>query len=316
MNQLECLKKYTDIVVDSGDLVSINKFKLGDVTTNPSLIRQVMSLQKYQYIIYDSIRYAKKKGGSHKFKLENAIDKVSVILGSEILKNISGKISTEIDSRLSFNTNLCIERAKKLISMYEEHDIHRDRVLIKLAATWESVSAAKELKKENIQSNLTLLFSFAQAKICAEAGVFLISPFVGRIYDWYKSKSLIKSAMIDDDPGVNAVRKIYQYYKEYGYHTIIMGASFRNVDQVLALSGCDRLTISPNLLHKLQLSDDLVIRKLIPPKHKKLQPVCMSKSEFCWFHNEDAMAVEKLSEGIRQFGKDQQELENIINNNF
>jgi len=316
LNQLESLKKYTTIVADSGDIEFIREYLPEDATTNPSLIRQAVNLPKYQYVIHNAVSYAKKKGGCKNLKIENAVDKISIILGIQILNVIPGKISTEIDSRLSFNTDLCIERARKIISMYDEENIDRSRVLIKLAATWESVCAAKELKKEGIQSNLTLLFSFAQARICAESQVFLVSPFVGRIYDWYSSKSLIMSSNIDEDPGVKSVRKIYFYYKKYGYKTIIMGASFRNIDQILALSGCDRLTISPILLNKLKLNKNSVIRKLIPPKIIKSKPIPLSRSEFLWLHNEDAMAVEKLSEGIRQFSIDQKFLEDHVSKYF
>lgn len=313
MNQLESLKQHTTVVVDSGDIRFIQKHCPEDATTNPSLIRQAITLPQYQYVFRDAINYAKIKGGNLFSQIENAVDRISVILGLGILKIIPGKVSTEIDARLSFNTKLCVSKARKIISMYEEDGVSRSRILIKLAATWEAVLAAKKLKEEGIQSNLTLLFSFAQARICAEAGVFLISPFVGRIYDWYKSKSLINSSQANKDPGVISVKKIYCYYKKYGYATIVMGASFRNIDQILALSGCDRLTISPKLLSELQECSNCVSRELYPPKISlKSKPIPLSRSEFYWMHNEDAMAVEKLSEGIRQFGIDQKELENIV----
>lgn len=314
MNQLESLKQFSTIVADSGDIKFIREYLPEDVTTNPSLIRQVINLPEYQFIVSSAISYAKKKGGTSSNQILNAVDKIAVSLGIEILKIISGRVSTEIDARLSFDTDLCINKSKKIIKMYEEEGIHRSRVLIKLAATWECICAAKELKKENIQSNLTLLFSFAQARACAEAGVFLISPFVGRIYDWYKHKLNKSSLLADKDPGVQSVSKIYSYYKKYDYKTIIMGASFRNIEQILALSGCDRLTISPELLKKLQLGQGSVVRKLNPSVIKKRLGSCLTKNDFFWLHNEDVMAVEKLSEGIRQFGRDQIALEKMIIN--
>ncbi|XBC43394.1 MAG: transaldolase [Buchnera aphidicola (Meitanaphis flavogallis)] len=314
MNQLESLKQHSKIVVDSGDMKLIKKYLPEDTTTNPSLILKVITLPEYEYIIVHSINYAKKKGGTYQYQLLNAVDKVSVMLGQEILGVISGKVSIEIDARLSFNTDLCIEQSKKIISMYEEEGIDRSRILIKLAATWECIKAAEELNNLNINCNLTLLFSFAQARACAEAKVFLISPFVGRIYDWYQSKSLIQEYSGHKDPGVISVRKIYNYYKSYGYRTIIMGASFRNVQQILALSGCDYLTISPVLLRHLQLQSGNVVRQLNVPNIINKSISFLSKSDFLWMHNQDAMAVEKLSEGIRQFGRDQIELERIIKN--
>ncbi|XBC37747.1 MAG: transaldolase [Buchnera aphidicola (Meitanaphis microgallis)] len=313
MNQLESLKKYSKIVVDSGDMESIREYLPEDITTNPSLILKVITLPSYEYIVSKSICYAKRKGGTYKHQLTNAVDKISVMLGQEILNIISGKVSTEIDARLSFNTDLCIEKSKKIISMYEEEGISRSKILIKLAATWECIKAAEELKKFNINCNLTLLFSFAQARACAEARVFLISPFVGRIYDWYKSKLLIKEYLVDKDPGVNSVKKIYNYYKRHGYETIIMGASFRNVHQILALSGCDYLTVSPNLLQILKSNIGDIARQLHQPNVIDRSSISsLSKSDFLWLHNEEPMAVEKLSEGIRQFGQDQKSLERII----
>ncbi|QCI23126.1 transaldolase [Buchnera aphidicola] len=313
MNRLESLKKYSKIVVDSGDMQSIQEYLPEDITTNPSLILKVITLPKYEYIINNSIAYSKKKGGTYHNQLINAVDKISVMLGQEILSIISGKISTEIDAHLSFNSDMCIEKSKKIISMYEEEGISRSKILIKLASTWECIKAAEELKKFNINCNLTLLFSFAQARACAEANVYLISPFVGRIYDWYKSKSLIQQEYsVDKDPGVCSVRKIYYYYKQYGYKTIIMGASFRNIHQILALSGCDYLTISPDLLKELKSSTGNVVRQLHCPKVME-QPIdLLSRSQFLWLHNEEPMAVEKLSEGIRQFGEDYRKLKQII----
>ncbi|XBC44451.1 MAG: transaldolase [Buchnera aphidicola (Schlechtendalia peitan)] len=314
MNQLELLKRYSKVVVDSGDIDSIRKYLPEDATTNPSLVLKVITLPSYEGIINNAIIYAKKRGGSYNFQVLNAVDKIYVTLGQEILKVISGRVSTEIDAHLSFNTDLCIQQSQKIIAMYEEEGIHRSRILIKLASTWECIKAAEELKKYDINCNLTLLFSFAQARACAESQVFLISPFVGRIYDWYKSKSLIKEYSVDKDPGVHSVRKIYNYYKKHGYKTIIMGASFRNTEQILALSGCDYLTISPNLLHELRFKNSTFTRQLCAPNVINQPTNTLSQSDFLWLHNEDSMAVEKLSEGIRQFGRDQRELEKIIKN--
>ncbi|CAL4319028.1 Transaldolase A [Buchnera aphidicola (Protaphis terricola)] len=312
MNQLDLLKKFTKIVADTSDIDSIRKYKPEDATTNPSLILQALNLDANQYFINKAIRYAKKKGGLNQDKLINASDKVLVDLGIEILKYIPGYISSEVDARLSFNQEKCILKAKKIINMYEEEGISRKRVLIKLASTWECIKAAEELQKDGIFCNLTLLFSFAQARACAEANVFLISPFVGRIYDWYKSQNLISNLSFDKDPGVISVYKIYEFYKKHNYKTIIMGASFRNIQQILSLSGCDRLTISPILLKKLALNNEIFDRKLIPPNKFKVPPIPLTEDEFRWEHNQDEMAVHKLSEGIRNFGKDQILLEKIF----
>lgn len=318
MNQLDQLKKYTKIVLDSGDIENIDKYTPYDATTNPSLILKAIKMKKYQYLIKESIKYSKKKGGTKKKQIINATDKIIVSIGSKILKKIPGVISSEVDSRLSFDTKKSVLRAKKLIYMYEkEHGIPRSRILIKLAATWECIKAAKYLEQDNIHCNLTLLFSFAQARACAEANVFLISPFVGRIYDWNKIHNPWNLYNVLNDQGVQSVKKIYKYYKKYSYKTIIMGASFRNVEQILALSGCDCLTISPELLNVLQNRNKKIFKNLIKPKLILDQPsVKLSKSKFLWLHNQDAMAVEKLSEGIRQFGIDQTILESIIKKNI
>ncbi|MCW5197599.1 transaldolase [Buchnera aphidicola] len=318
MNQLEQLKKYTKIVIDSGDIEKIEKYTPYDATTNPSLVLKAIQMKKYRSLLQESINYAKKKGGNRNKIITNATDKIIVSIGAEILKKIPGVVSSEVDSRLSFDTHKSIEKAKKLISLYEtEFGISRSRILIKLAATWECIQAAKELEKENIRCNLTLLFSFAQARACAESKVFLISPFVGRISDWYNvnySSSQYKSSL---DPGVQSVQKIYKYYKKYSYKTVIMGASFRDIKQVLSLSGCDCLTISPELLEILQSKNTIIKQKLSTPK--KIFPNhtdILSHSDFLWLHNQDSMAVEKLSQGIRQFGTDQYLLEEIVIKNM
>ncbi|QCI24197.1 transaldolase [Buchnera aphidicola (Muscaphis stroyani)] len=312
MNQLNALKKFTTIVADTSDIESIRKYKPEDATTNPSLILKAVNIKSNQHFIDKAVKYAKQKGGSYRKKIINASDKILVDLGTEILKYVPGYISSEVDARLSFDKEKCILRAKKIINMYEEQGISRKRVLIKLASTWESIKAAEELKKENIFCNLTLLFSFAQARACAEAKIFLISPFVGRIYDWYFSQKELFSSFLKEDPGVLSVSKIFHYYKKHNYKTIIMGASFRNIKQILDLAGCDRLTISPIFLEELESSTEIVERKLIPSNIFFQTPVSFSEEEFRWEHNQDAMAVQKLSEGIRDFGKDQLSLEKIF----
>ncbi|WAI18189.1 MAG: transaldolase [Buchnera aphidicola (Acyrthosiphon caraganae)] len=312
MNQLDALKKFSTVVADTGDIKSICKYKPEDATTNPSLILQAVNLNVNQFLIDQAVEYAKKKGGLYKDQIINASDKILVDLGVEILKKIPGYISSEVDARLSFSTEKCILKAKKIIDLYEEKGISRNRVLIKLAATWECIKAAEELKKDNIHCNLTLVFSFSQARACAESGVFLISPFVGRIYDWYVSQNLLSKSFSGKDPGVISVCKIYEYYKKHNYKTIIMGASFRNIEQILHLSGCDRLTISPILLKELESNTRTITRQLNPPGIFSVPPVALSEEEFRWEHNQDAMAVQKLSEGIRNFGKDQLSLEEIL----
>ncbi|MBZ2279009.1 MAG: transaldolase [Buchnera aphidicola] len=312
MNQLEQLKKYTVIVADTSDIESIHEYKPEDATTNPSLILKAVQLKKNQYFIDQAVEYAQKKGGTHENKITNACDKILVNIGVEILKYIPGYISSEVDSRLSFSTEKSVLKAKKLISMYEEMGISRNRILIKLAATWECIKALEELKKDNILCNLTLIFSFAQARACAESGAFLISPFVGRIYDWYVSQGFKIEDLYAQDPGVLSVQQIYNYYKKHSYKTIIMGASFRNTQQILQLSGCDRLTISPELLKKLKSNTDKINKKLISPGLSCSVPHSLSEEEFRWNHNQDIMAVQKLSEGIRNFGIDQVSLENIL----
>lgn len=312
MNQLDALKQYTTVVADSGDIESIRHYHPEDATTNPSLILKAAGLDAYKHLIDDAIDYAKKQGGSKETQIINASDKVAINLGMEILKSVPGRVSTEVDARLSFDRGMCVTKAEKLVRLYEEYGIDRSRILIKLASTWEGIKAAEELEKNGIQCNLTLLFSFAQARACAEAGVFLISPFVGRIYDWYNSRKPIDPYVVDEDPGVKSVRRIYDYYKKHRYSTVIMGASFRKVEQIQALAGCDRLTISPNLLEELANSNAPLERKLEPSTEGFHQPASLSEAEFRWEHNQDPMAVEKLSDGIRQFAIDQQKLEDVL----
>lgn len=312
MNQLDALKKLTTVVADSGDIESIRHFEPQDATTNPSLILKAADLPQYQGLIKDALDYARQKGGSKENQIINASDRLAVNIGLEILKSVPGRISTEVDARLSFDREQCLAKARKLIAMYEEKGVDKSRILIKLASTWEGIKAAEELEREGINCNLTLLFSFAQARACAEAGVYLISPFVGRIYDWYKAKDPSAEYDVEKDPGVKSVRDIYEYYKSHKYQTVIMGASFRKVEQILALAGCDRLTISPNLLEELKASTAPVERKLEPSTKGSPQPKPLAESEFRWLHNQDPMAVEKLSEGIRTFAVDQQKLEDML----
>ncbi|ARU94851.1 transaldolase [Tatumella citrea] len=312
MNQLDALKQFTTVVADSGDIQSIRDYQPQDATTNPSLVLKAAVLPACQPLIDDAIQYANLQGGNKETRIINASDRVAVNLGVEILKSIPGRISTEVDARLSFNRGMCVAKAEKLVRMYEEQNIDRSRILIKLASTWEGIKAAEELEQLGINCNLTLLFSFAQARACAEAGVYLISPFVGRISDWYHSRNPETAYQADEDPGVKSVRNIYDYYKKHRYPTIIMGASFRNTGQVLALAGCDRLTISPELLHALKNSDAPVEQKLQASVEAFHQPAPLSEDEFRWQHNQDAMAVDKLAEGIRQFATDQQKLEDML----
>ncbi|MFD2166996.1 transaldolase [Thalassotalea euphylliae] len=307
MNLLEQLKQVTTVVADSGDVDSIKALSPVDATTNPSLILQAAKLEQYQSLIDDAINTA----GSD---IDDICDQLIVNFGREILKHIPGRISSEVDARLSFDTQASIEKGRKLIALYEKAGVSRDRVLIKLASTWQGIKAAEQLEKEGIACNLTLLFSMAQAVACAEAKVTLISPFVGRILDWYKNKDG-NDYQGANDPGVQSVTRIYQYYKQYDYNTVVMGASFRNIGEIIELAGCDLLTISPKLLSELQESEGELVTKLsrdmVSPKPQSdITP--LTEQTFLWQHNEDAMAVEKLSEGIRNFAKDQVILEQLV----
>ncbi|PLK58933.1 transaldolase [Candidatus Palibaumannia cicadellinicola] len=314
MNQLEGLKQFTTVVADSGDIESIYHYTPQDVTTNPSLILKAARLSSYQTLLENVLIYARKQGGNRETKIINASDKLAVNIGVEILKKVPGRISTEVDARLSFDRDMCIAKARKIVSLYQEQGIHKSRVMIKIASTWEGIKAAEELEKDGINCNLTLIFSFAQARACAEAGVYLISPFVGRIYDWYYQRQLLEPYSVYDDPGIKSVQAIYNYYKQHRYQTVIMGASFRKVEQILALAGCDRLTISPAMLEELCNLYQHVERKLFPSIETEAfhQPAPLSESEFRWEHNQDAMAVDQLADGIRQFARDQQNLEKIL----
>ncbi|OOS01368.1 transaldolase [Canicola haemoglobinophilus] len=310
--QLDALREMTVVVADTGDIEAIKKYQPQDATTNPSLILSASSLPQYASLIDEAIAYAKAKSADKAQQLIDAEDKLAVNIGLEILKIVPGRISTEVDARLSYNTQATVEKARKLIALYNEAGISNDRILIKIASTWQGIRAAEILEKEGINCNLTLLFSEAQARACAEAGVYLISPFVGRILDWYKANSDKKEYAPAEDPGVISVTKIYNYYKQYGYNTVVMGASFRNVGEITELAGCDRLTIAPALLKELQENTTALVRKLEFKGEVQEKPQALTESEFYWQHNSDPMAVEKLADGIRKFAADQEKLEAML----
>lgn len=308
---LEQLKTMTTIVADTGDIEAQRRLRPQDATTNPSLILKAASLPEYVPLIADAVAYAKSQSTCPTQQLADTQDKLVVNAGLEVLKVIPGRISTEVDARLSFDTEASLNKARKLSKLYNQAGISNDRVLIKLAATWEGIKAAEILEKEGIFCNLTLMFGFAQARACAESGITLISPFVGRILDWYKAKEGREFAA-EEDPGVLSVRKIYAYYKDHGYKTIVMGASFRNTGEILALAGCDYLTIAPALLEELAATEGKVDRKLSDPGASKQRPENITEAQFRFDMNEDAMATEKLSEGIRGFVADQLKLEKML----
>ena len=310
-NKLEQLRKLTTVVADTGDIEAISKYTPEDATTNPSLILKAAQIAEYAPLIDASIEYAKAQSEDKAQQVQDTCDMLNVNIGKEILKVVPGRISTEVDARLSYDMEGSVAKARQLIKMYNDAGITNDRILIKLASTWEGIRAAEILEKEGINCNLTLLFSFAQARACAEAGVFLISPFVGRIMDWYKAKEG-RDFEAQEDPGVISVSDIYNYYKEHGYKTVVMGASFRNIGEILELAGCDRLTIAPQLLADLEAAEGEVVEKLIDSNGTKERPAAMTHAEFLWDHNQDPMAVEKLAEGIRNFAVDQGKLEDMI----
>ena len=310
--QLDSLRSMTVVVADTGDIDAIKKYQPQDATTNPSLILSASALPQYAPLIDEAIAYAKAQSSDKAQQLIDAEDKLAVNIGLEILKIVPGRISTEVDARLSYDTQATVEKARKLIALYNAAGISNDRILIKIASTWQGIRAAEILEKEGINCNLTLLFSEAQARACAEAGVYLISPFVGRILDWYKANTDKKEYAPAEDPGVISVTKIYNYYKEYGYKTVVMGASFRNVGEIIELAGCDRLTIAPALLKELQENTTPLVRKLEYKGEVKAKPQPLTEAEFYWQHNSDAMAVEKLAEGIRKFAVDQEKLEAML----
>lgn len=302
-SKLEQLKQFTTVVADTGDLDAITRLKPVDATTNPSLLLKAASLPRYADLLDSAL-------GASQGDLGLACDRFAVSVGQEILKVIPGRISTEVDARLSFDTEATLRRAERLVELYERAGVSKDRVLIKIAATWEGIRAAERLERAGIQTNLTLLFAFAQAVACADAGVYLISPFVGRIYDWYK-KSEGRDFQGAEDPGVQSVTRIYRYYKAHGYPTVVMGASFRNLSQIEHLAGCDRLTISPELLQRLS-EDEAPLARALTAGGEPEERQALDEPGFRWALNEDAMATEKLAEGIRQFARDQEKLESLL----
>ncbi|MBN8262044.1 MAG: transaldolase [Xanthomonadales bacterium] len=306
-SQLEQLRQQSVVVADTGDIEAIARFRPIDATTNPSLLLKAAALPAYA--VHLDAAVADARGDD---KLGDAGDRLAVAIGGEILKLVPGRVSTEVDARLSFDTEATIAKARKLVQLYADAGIGRERLLIKIASTWEGIRAAERLEREGIQCNLTLLFSFAQAVACAEAGVFLISPFVGRILDWHLANGMAAPATPVDDPGVQSVQRIWRHYKRHGYDTVVMGASFRNTGEVLALAGCDRLTISPDLLAALEQSDDSVERALVDDGARAAPGMRLDEAGFRWQHNEDAMATEKLADGIRKFAADQRKLEALL----
>lgn len=315
MNQLDQLRQMTTVVADTGDIESILSYRPTDTTTNPSLLLAAAKMPKYQYLVVEAAHYAKAKQTTNREQQgQLLLERLAINFGKEILGIVPGRVSTEVDARLSFDTNGTLKCARRLISLYEADGISRERILIKIASTWEGIQAAKQLEAEGIHCNLTLMFNFAQAVACAEAGVTLISPFVGRILDWYKKTQGLRNILPEQDPGVISVTQIYNYYKYFNYKTQIMGASFRSIDEIYELAGCDFLTISPQLMQILSESNDRLERKLSPALAKqsdqKRQP--MDENRFRWLLNEDAMATEKLAEGIRKFAADTLELERYV----
>jgi transaldolase len=294
MSQLDALSQHSLVVADTGDIEAIARWKPRDATTNPSLLLAAAADPRYRHL------------------LDPDVDRLFVKFGQEILRHISGRVSTEVDARLSFDTGKSVEKARRFIALYEAAGVSRERVLIKLASTWEGIRAAAELEREGIHCNMTLLFSFAQAVACADAGVTLISPFVGRIYDWHKAARKVDDIPLAEDPGVASVVRIYNYYKAHGYKTQVMGASFRKTGQILELAGCDLLTIAPDLLSKLAEAQGDVPRKLSPRNARSSEKITLDEQAFRWQHNEDAMATEKLADGIRRFDADARKLEKLI----
>jgi transaldolase len=311
-SKLDQLRKMTAVVADTGDIDLIRKFRPEDCTTNPSLILKAAQKPEYAHLVDEAVRFARGKAGTMEARVAAACDRIAVNFGAELVKLIPGRVSTEVDADLSFDTRASVAKGRAIIRTYERRGIQRDRILIKLAATWEGIRAAEKLEKEGINCNLTLLFSFAQAVACAEAGVFLISPFVGRILDWHV-KATGQSFTAETDPGVQSVRRIYGHYKTHGFRTVVMGASFRNTGQIAALAGCDRLTISPQLLDQLAAEEGALPRALNPAEFAPSPaPTPLTEAAFRYQHNADAMATEKLAEGIRLFAADLHELRKLV----
>ncbi|HXG90558.1 MAG TPA: transaldolase [Vicinamibacterales bacterium] len=310
MALLDSLKRYTTVVADTGDIGAIAEYLPQDATTNPSLLLKAAQQSDYRPLVDAAHKAADQLSADETARTEAFMDHLSVAFGGEILKIIPGRVSTEVDARLSFDAEATMAKARHLISLYEKTGTPRERILIKVASTWEGIRAAERLEREGIHCNLTLLFSFAQAVACAEARVTLISPFVGRIYDWYKKQRGAEIA-IDEDPGVASVTRIYHYYKKFGYQTQVMGASFRKMDQIVRLAGCDLLTISPELLEELQNASGELVPRLTPElaQSSDERQIHIDEKSYRWLHNEDAMAVDKLSDGIRRFNEDARKLE-------
>ncbi len=310
MSLLDSLKRYTTVVADTGDIEAIAQYRPQDATTNPSLLLKAAQQPEYRPLVDAALKAAERISGTEEARTEAFMDQLAVTFGGEILKIIPGRVSTEVDARRSFNTEGSIAKAHELIALYEASGVARERILIKVGSTWEGIRAAEQLEREGIHCNLTLLFSFAQAVACAEARVTLISPFVGRIYDWHK-KSRGAEIPADADPGVESVTRIYNYFKKFDYKTQVMGASFRRMDQIVRLAGCDLLTISPDLLDELQNTPGELTPQLTPERAKAAREprLHLDEKTYRWMHNEDAMAVEKLSEGIRRFNDDARKLE-------
>jgi len=314
MNLLDSLKQHSIIVADTGDIDSIARLKPRDATTNPSLLYQAAQNAAYRALVEDALASGMKARGDRGARANAVMEKLAVNFGVEILKHVAGRVSTEVDAALSFDEQGTVEKARRLIALYGQAGIAPDRVLIKVAATWEGIRAAEQLEREGIHCNLTLLFSFAQAVACADAGVTLISPFVGRIYDWHKAARKVDDIPPADDPGVLSVTRIYNYYKKFGYGTQVMGASFRKVEQITWLAGCDLLTIAPDLLDRMERTDGALDRQLSPATARSTaaERIALDEKRFRWMHNEDAMATEKLAEGIRRFHQDGQKLEQYV----
>jgi transaldolase len=314
MNLLDQLKKVTKVVADTGDFQSIKAYAPVDSTTNPSLILKAATQPEYRALVESAAKKAKTQGGTPAQVLARAIDETSVAFGLEILKIVPGRVSTEVDARLSFDTQANVDRARGIIALYAAAGIPKERILIKIASTWEGIKAAEILQKEGINCNLTLLFSLVQAVACAEGGIRLISPFVGRILDWHKAARKVESIPATEDPGVLSVTSIYHYYQKFGYKTQIMGASFRNIGEIVELAGCELLTISPDLLGELAKTEGDLVTKLTPEKAKAAAVTKISADEksFRWLMNEDAMATEKLAQGIRSFAADLVKLEALL----
>ncbi|MDH4172877.1 MAG: transaldolase [Betaproteobacteria bacterium] len=306
-SQLESLKRCSVVVADTGDIEAIARWKPQDATTNPSLLLAAAQEARFRPLVDEALAHGRGAAAP-------TLEWLCVLFGREILKHAPGRVSTEVDARLSFDTEGSMAKARRFIELYEAAGVGRERVLIKLASTWEGIRAAERLEREGIHCNMTLLFSFAQAVACAEAGVTLISPFVGRIYDWHKAARKVEDIALEDDPGVASVARIYGYYKKFGYATQVMGASFRKTGQILALAGCDLLTIAPDLLEKLSRAEGAVERRLSPQQAAALalERVSLDEKSYRWRHNEDAMAVEKLADGIRRFDADAQKLEQFV----